>query len=139
MISQIDTTLTKDQRSDVEKVEAAMRKWCDSAQGKDKAMCYYMGVGDEKEGTSGGVKRDISRSLTNGINAKRLCNRLKSKDGQMCELKYEKKFDPANADFNKMRVKEMRSICDQAGIDTKGLVEKDEFVNKIKAHYKMEL
>ena len=39
------------------------------------------------QGTSGGVKRDISSSLTRGINAKRLCNRLKSKDGQMCELK----------------------------------------------------
>ena len=34
------------------------------------------------------MKRDISSSLTRGINAKRLCNRLKSKDGQMCELKY---------------------------------------------------
>ena len=42
----------------------------------------------------GGVKRDVSSSLTRGINAKRLCTRLKKKDGQMCELKYDKKFDP---------------------------------------------
>lgn len=40
------------------------------------------------------MKRDVSSSLTRGINAKRLCNRLKKKDGQMCELKYEQKFDP---------------------------------------------
>ena len=86
----------------------------------------------------------------------------------MCELKYEKKFDPKGADFTKMRVKEMRKICDDEGIDTKGarrrerergggegmrggygrgstfgllwaccagLVEKDEFVKKIKAHF----
>lgn len=46
------------------------------------------------QGTAGGVKRDVSSSLTRGINAKRLCNRLKKKDGQMCELKYEQKFDP---------------------------------------------
>ena len=177
VIGQIDAGLSREEREDVEKTEKAMRKWCDSAKGKDKTMCYYMGVGDEKEGTSGGVKRDISSALGRGINAKRLCNRLKTKDGQMCELKYEKKFDPKAADFGKvrarplgltpgafasrraglppqslprlhlppdptcslvaaqMRVKEMRRICDDAGIDTKGLVEKDEFVRKIKAHY----
>ena len=87
------------------------------------------------QGTSGGVKRDISSSLTRGINAKRLCNRLKSKDGQMCELKYEQKIDPKTADFGKMRVKELRKICDDEGLDTKGLVEKDEYIKKIKKHF----
>lgn len=47
-----------------------------------------------EQGTAGGVKRDISSALTRGINAKRLCTRLKKKDGQMCELRYDKKFDP---------------------------------------------
>ena len=83
----------------------------------------------------GGVKRDISSALTRGINSKRLCNRLKKKDGQMCELKYDKKFDPKAADWKKLRVKELRKICDDEGIDTIGLVEKDEYVKKIKAHF----
>merc|ERR1719335_169852 len=119
----------------LEQVEKKMRSWCDTAKGKDKTMCYYMGVGDAEQGTSGGVKRDISSSLTRGINAKRLCNRLKSKDGQMCELKYDKKFDPKTADWKKLRVKELRKVCDDEGIDTKGLVEKEEYINKIKAHF----
>ena len=38
--------LTPKQREDVEQVEKVMRSWCDSAKGKDKTMCYYMGVGD---------------------------------------------------------------------------------------------
>jgi len=135
VISQIDATLTPKERLDVEKVEKVMRSWCDTSKGKDKTMCYYMGVGDAEQGTSGGVKRDISGSLTRGINAKRLCNRLKTKDGQMCELKYDKKFDPKAADFKKMRVKELRKVCDDEGIDTKGLVEKEEYVKKIKAHF----
>ena len=73
VISQIDATLTTKQREDVEAVEKVMRSWCDTSKGKDKTMCYYMGVGDAEQGTSGGVKRDISSSLTRGINAKRLC------------------------------------------------------------------
>ena len=81
------------------------------------------------------MKRDISSSLTRGINAKRLCNRLKAKDGQMCELKYEKKIDPKTTDFSKLRVKELRRICEDEGLDTKGLVEKDEYIKKIKTHF----
>merc|ERR1712054_71481 len=113
-------------------VEKKMRTWCDAAKGKDRQMCYYMGIGDAKEGTAGGVKRDISSSLTRGINAKRLCNRLKTKDAQMCELKYEKKIDVKNTDLKKLRVKELRKICDDEGINTKGLMEKDEFIKAIK-------
>ena len=75
--------LTVEMRKDVEVIEKHMRKWCDSSKGKDKTMCYYMGVGDAEQGTSGGVKRDISSSFSRGINAKRLCNRLKAKDGQV--------------------------------------------------------
>jgi len=135
VIDQIDKALSPKERTDVEVVEKKMRTWCDNAKGKDKQMCYYMGVGDAKEGTSGGVKRDISSSLQRGINAKRLCNRLKAKDGQMCELKYEKKFDPKAADFKKMRVKELRKVCDDEGIDTKGYTEKEEFIKAIKAKF----
>jgi len=135
VIGKIDSELTVKERDDVEVVEKKMRTWCDTAKGKDKQMCYYMGVGDATEGTSGGVKRDISSALTRGINAKRLCNRLKKKDGQMCELKYDKQFDPKTADWKKLRVKELRKICDDEGLDTKGLVEKDEFLKKIKAHF----
>ena len=73
VIGQIDAELTTKERESVEVVEKKMRAWCDNSKGKDKTMCYYMGVGDAEQGTSGGVKRDISSSLTRGINAKRLC------------------------------------------------------------------
>jgi len=34
-----------------------------------------------------------------------------------------------------MRVKELRKVCDDEGIDTKGYSEKDEFIKAIKAHF----
>ena len=99
VIDEIDKLLTVKDREDVESVEKVMQKYCDTTKGKDKTMCYYMGIGDATSGTAGSVKRDISSSLTRGINAKRLCNRLKTKDAQMCELKYEKKIDVKNTDL----------------------------------------
>merc|ERR1712146_706894 len=135
VISAIDSLLTPKDRKDPDSVEKVMQEFCDTTKGKDKNMCYYMGIGDAESGTAGGVKREISSSLTRGINSKRLCNRLKTKDAQMCELKYEKKIDPHTTNFNKLRVKELRKICDDEGIDTKGLVEKEEYIKRIKKHF----
>ena len=33
----------------MEKIEKKMYNWCDTAKGKDKTMCYYMGVGDAEQ------------------------------------------------------------------------------------------
>ena len=38
----------------------------------------------------------------------------------MCELRYEKKVDVKNTDLKKLRVKELRKIADDEGIDVKG-------------------
>merc|ERR1719390_612745 len=135
VIDEIDKLLTVKDREDVESVEKVMQKYCDTTKGKDKTMCYYMGIGDAESGTAGGVKRDVSSSLTRGINAKRLCTRLKKKDGQMCELRYDKKFDPKTADWKKLRVKELRKICEDEGIDAKGFMEKEEYLKAIKKHF----
>ena len=85
-----------------------------------RPQCYYMGIGDKELGTAGGVKREVSGSLSRWINAKRLCTRMKKQDAQMCELRYEKKVDVKNTDLSKLRVKELRKICDDEGIPTKG-------------------
>ena len=40
--------------------------------------------------------------------AEKICEKLKAKDGQICELKYEKELDWANINLNKMKVKELK-------------------------------
>ena len=49
VIGQIDAELTTKERESVEVVEKKMRAWCDNSKGKDKTMCYYMGVGDAEQ------------------------------------------------------------------------------------------
>jgi len=94
-----------------------------------------MGIGDKELGTAGGVKREISGSLSRGINAKRLCTRMKKQDAQMCELRFDQKFDVKNTDLTKLRVKELRKICEDEGIPTKDLLEKGEFIKAIQEKY----
>ena len=134
VISNIENRLTIDDRKHVVNIENVMREWCDIAKGKEKKMCYYMGVGDKLEGSAGGFKRDISSSLMRGINGQRLCNRLKKKDGQICELHYDVEFTK-DTDFSKLRVKQLREICNSNDIDTNGLLEKGDFINAIRDHF----
>ena len=49
VIGAIDASVTMKQRESVEEVEKVMRSWCDTSKGKDKTMCYYMGVGDAEQ------------------------------------------------------------------------------------------
>jgi len=135
VLGAIDESVTPEQRKSNEAIEKVMQTYCDAAKGKEKTMCYYMGVGDKEQGTAGGVKREISSSFGRGINAKRLCTRMKKQDAQMCELRFDKKIDVKNTDLKKLRVKELRRLCDDEGINTKGLVEKDEYIKKIKDHF----
>lgn len=39
------------------------------------------------------------------------------------------------ADWKKLRVKELRKICDDEGIDAKGFMEKEEYLKAIKKHF----
>lgn len=130
VLQKIDSLIPSKHRYDVLQIENIMRTWCDTAKDQDKKMCYYMGVGDSLEGTSGGFKRDISSSFTRGISAERLCKRLKKKDGQICELHYKLNLD-ADTNFNNMKIKDLRKICDQHDIDTSNFIEKNEFVKEL--------
>merc|ERR1711912_22704 len=84
VLDKVDAMLTKDSRASVEGIEKEMNKFCKTAKGKEATMCYYMGIaGDSSQGTAGGVKREISSSLSRGVNGKRLCKRLMKKDAQI--------------------------------------------------------
>jgi len=134
VLHDVEDDLTPEERKDVLVIETKMQAWCNAAKGKNKTMCYYMGIGDAQSGTAGGVKREISSSFSRGINAKRLCSRLKKMDGQMCELKYEKEIDFNTVDFNKLKVKDLRKIMDDKGIACVGCAEKSDFIRSIKKY-----
>merc|ERR1712196_640839 len=111
-----DETITKDDRKDDEKVFKKMEKVCRTAEGKDKTMCYYMGIQTDKgQGSAGGTKKEIAGMFMRGIEAPRICKRTKKKDMQMCELRYPRKVDLSKIDFAKMRVKDLRKLMDEQG------------------------
>ena len=69
--------------------------------------------------------------LRNGVPSDVICNRLKKKDAQICELQYPEEIDLDSVDFNKLRVKQLRQILSKLGGACNGCSEKSEFIREI--------
>lgn len=77
----------------LEDIETVMTKQCSKKHTKDsqeRRFCYYIG-GTEDAAT--GFLRALSQPLSNGLPSEKVCERLKSKDAQICELQYHKAID----------------------------------------------
>lgn len=86
-----------------EKIEKSMKKSCKGFKdNREKRMCYYIGGTDD---AATGMLRTLSGPLKNGLPADKICEKLKKKDAQICELRYEKEIDVATLDLKKTRVK----------------------------------
>lgn len=101
-------------------------------------QCYYIG-GTEIAATS--ILADITKPLGFFKGVEKVCEDLKKKDRQICELAYEKELDWKNIDLKKMRVRELKKILSDWDEDCRGCLEKSEFIDKIESikHMHIEL
>merc|ERR1719487_2810077 len=106
---------------DLEKLENKISKWCAANKVRpfDK-MCYYIE----------GVKRKISKDLMQGAPAELSCKRLATGDSAICTLKEPRKLDP-NMNLQKMRVKQLRELMQEFGVDCPNCLEKSDMIKRI--------
>merc|ERR1711934_1191313 len=104
-----------------EALENRITKWCAANQVRpfDK-MCYYIQ----------GIRRKISKDLMQNAPAELACKRLGKGDEQICTLKEPRKLDP-NMDLNKMRVKQLRELMQEFGVDCPNCLEKSDMIKRI--------
>eukprot|EP01136_Pigoraptor_vietnamica_P019924 Opistho-1_new@68116 len=128
VVSTVAATLTPEEAKNEVAIEDKFREYCKTAVNKENRFCYYVG-GTEDAAT--GMLREISRPLISGLPHDKVCERLKKKDAQICELKYDKPIDLKAVDINKLRVKELRKVLADWGEECKGCAEKSDFIRKI--------
>ncbi|XP_075039950.1 mesencephalic astrocyte-derived neurotrophic factor [Mixophyes fleayi] len=109
-------------------VEKELLKSCDDARGKENRFCYYIGATSD---AATKITNEVSKPLSNHIPPEKICEKLKKKDGQICELKYDKQIDLSKVDLKKLRVKELKKILDDWGENCKGCAEKSDYIRKI--------
>nr|CAD2175274.1 unnamed protein product [Meloidogyne enterolobii] len=95
---------------------------------KDK-MCFYIGAHKD---SSASMIGDAVKTLAYKKPPLKVCKDLKTKDAQICSLKYDKPIDWDSLDLDKMRVGQLRELLRKLGDSCKGCVEKVDFVQRIR-------
>lgn len=130
-INKYKKDVTDDVLGNVQKSEKAFKKFCKNIPkgGKENRFCYFVG-GTEDAAT--GILSNLIKPLSYHMPAEKICQKLKTMDAQICELRYDVK--PDFSKLSKMRVGELKKILSNWGQDNacKGCAEKSDFVKKVK-------
>ncbi|XP_053723178.1 mesencephalic astrocyte-derived neurotrophic factor-like isoform X2 [Synchiropus splendidus] len=109
-------------------IEKALVKSCRDAKGKDNRFCYYIGATSD---AATKMINEVTKPLSYHAPVEKICEKLKKKDAQICELKYDKQLDLSTVDLKKLKVKDLRKILEEWGETCKGCAEKSDFIRKI--------
>ena len=87
VLTRFSETLSKDDKSNKNAIEKQFKKYCKELKLKENRFCYYLG-GTEDAAT--GILGETSKPMSWGKPADKICESLKKKDKQICELRYGK-------------------------------------------------
>ncbi len=68
-----------------------------------------------------------------------MCKRLKAGNSEICDVKYPIKVADENVDYGKMRVKQLREILNDRGVECVACTEKSEYIEMVKKTNNLEL
>jgi hypothetical protein len=122
----VKAMLTKEELKSKPKIEDAMGEYCANKDNKlsarEKKICYYIDP----------IKRDIAQPFSLGMPSLKVCKRITKSNPEICTVKFPVKTENMEKkDLSKLRVKQLKQILADRGVDYKGLLEKEEFIKKV--------
>ncbi|XP_065166722.1 LOW QUALITY PROTEIN: mesencephalic astrocyte-derived neurotrophic factor homolog [Atheta coriaria] len=121
-------TLEESEKTDPKKIETAFKEFCKKVKDKENRFCYYLG-GLETSAT--GILGEMSKPLSWSMPSDKICEKLKKKDAQICDLRYDVQIDLKTVDLKKLKVRDLKRIINDWGEDCTGCIEKSEFISRI--------
>ncbi|XP_036325157.1 mesencephalic astrocyte-derived neurotrophic factor homolog [Rhagoletis pomonella] len=121
-------TLDDATKKDHKKIEAKFKDFCEKQKNKEHRFCYYLG-GLEESAT--GILNELSKPLSWSMPADKICEKLKKKDAQICDLRYEKQIDLNSVDLKKLKVRDLKKILNDWDETCDGCLEKTDFIKRI--------
>lgn len=120
----IRATMSKEDSRKKPEIEKAMGDYCakDNLSAREKKICYYIDP----------IKRDVAQPFSLGMPSLKVCQRINKSNPEICTVKFPVKTEKLEPkDLSKMRVKQLKQILAQRGVECKGCVEKDEFIKMV--------
>merc|ERR1711890_41342 len=105
------------------KIESAFKVFCKDLKLRENRFCYYLG-GTADAAT--GILGEMSKPLSWGMPSEKVCEKLKKKDKQICELRYEKQID-----LKRLKVRDLKKILNDWDETCDGCLEKGDFIKRI--------
>ncbi|XP_035217500.1 mesencephalic astrocyte-derived neurotrophic factor homolog [Stegodyphus dumicola] len=128
VLNKLLNTLMDAEKSSAPKIEAKFREFCLSAKKSENRFCYYIG-GLEESATK--IVTEMSKPLSWGLPVDKVCEKLKKKDVQICDLRYEKTIDLKTVDLKKLKVRDLKKILSDWDERCEGCIEKTDFIRRI--------
>ncbi|KAJ9579540.1 hypothetical protein L9F63_004799, partial [Diploptera punctata] len=125
VVEKFANSLSSQVKSDPKKIEAEFRKFCKTTKNKENRFAY--GLEDSATGILGELSKPISWSMP----ADKVCEKLKKKDSQICDLRYDKTIDLRTVDLKKLKVRDLRKILSDWDETCEGCIEKPDFIARI--------
>ncbi|KAK2548858.1 Mesencephalic astrocyte-derived neurotrophic factor [Acropora cervicornis] len=120
--------LTSKEMSDPGTIQEKLKDACAKAKKKENRFCYYIG-GTSDAAT--GMLGEITKPMSYHKPPEKICERLKTRDSQICELQYDKQIDLKNVDLKKLRVKQLKKILSDWDEECVGCLEKSDFIRRV--------
>jgi mesencephalic astrocyte-derived neurotrophic factor len=122
----VRATLSKEDSRKKPAIEAALGKYCANEDNKltarEKKICYYVDP----------IKRDVAQPFSLGMPSLKVCQRITKANPEICTVKFPVKTEKMEKkDISKLRVKQLKSILADRGVECKGCVEKEEFIKMV--------
>jgi len=144
-LEEIDKLLIGDKKRNKEAIENAVFTHCTLSgfgsdwkpnpnlkSPRDVKMCYIFEP----------IKKAISQPFATGMPKKKVCQRLKKDNPDICDIKYPIKIEKKEGekvDYASMKVKQLKTLLDQRGVKCHGCTEKSDFVRKCEETENLEL
>ncbi|KAL7304855.1 mesencephalic astrocyte-derived neurotrophic factor homolog [Trichogramma pretiosum] len=127
-VNKFANTLSEDVKKNPKSIETEFKKFCKGTKSKENRFCYYLG-GLEESAT--GILGELSKPLSWSLPADKICEKLKKKDAQICELRFEKQIDLNTVNLKKLKVRDLKKILNDWDETCEGCIEKTDFIKRI--------
>nr|SVE79166.1 EOG090X0F26 [Daphnia lumholtzi] len=128
VVEKFASGLTSDEKKNPKVIEDKFRTFCKTSKGKDHRFCYYLG-GLEESAT--GILSEMAKPLSWSSPVDKVCEKLKKKDNQICDLRYEKSIDVKTVDLKKLKVRDLKKILSDWEENCEDCIEKGDFIRRI--------
>ncbi|XP_015904991.1 mesencephalic astrocyte-derived neurotrophic factor homolog [Parasteatoda tepidariorum] len=109
-------------------IEKKFKNFCLTAKKSEERFCYYIG-GLEESATK--IVSEMSKPLSYSLPVDKVCEKLKKKDVQICDLRYEKTIDLKTVDLKKLKVRDLKKILSDWDEQCDGCLEKTDYIRRI--------